>query len=643
MLHIPTFSIKAISMAVLLAGFGSIKAYAQPFTDVTQLSGLIHTHSNDAQQQREAILIAGGGTIGDYDHDGDPDIYLIGGGNNTNTLFRNNGDGTFSDITAGSGTGINDVLGSGPLFTDVDADGDLDILIFSVQRWDQPVGADPDLLENRPRLLINDGTGVFSETPSATGFDSGMPSFGGTMADLDRDGDLDLFMTHWTSDDDGFQFFWENDGNGQFTDVTNAYLGSQVSTLERFSFTANITDINNDGWPDVLLASDFGTSRLFISDGMNAGQLTFTVSKPPVISDENGMGAAVGDYDNDGDMDWFVSSIWDPDFEAEGNWGISGNRLYRNNGNGEFEDVTAVSGVRRGFWGWGSCFADFNNDGHLDIYHENGFPIGQADEFHEDPARLFMSNGDGSFSQRAEISGLDYTGQGRGISCFDYDLDGDLDILVIPNGSDVRLYRNDQLSTRYLKVLLTDTAPNPYAIGAKIVINSNVFQQTREVTAGSNFVSNNDWQQHFGLQGQANPQSITVTWPDGSIKQVPGPINSNQTLNIGRYCHTRYQVNVIDTQPVSLTLYANLPNGAPIANAMVSVQVLSGPNVGQNQSVMTNSMGVAVFSLNNAGPGQDRLQYQFSADGETRHCMALVNWDPEQTLLRNGFEQTAQQ
>lgn len=638
MLHISTFCIKTASMLVLLATFGSVHINAQPFTDVTQSSGLIHTHSNDAQQQREAILIAGGGTIGDYDNDGDPDVYLIGGGNNTNTLFSNNGDGTFSDITAGTGTGINDVLGSGPLFTDVDADGDLDILIFSVQRWDQPDGADPDLLENRPRLLINNGTGVFNETPSATGFNSGMPSFGGTMGDLDRDGDLDLFMTHWTSDDDGFQFFWENDGNGQFTDVTNAYLGSQVATLERFSFTANITDINNDGWPDVLLASDFGTSRLFISDGVNDGQLTFTVSKPPVISDENGMGAAVGDYDNDGDMDWFVSSIWDPDFEAEGNWGISGNRLYRNNGNGEFEDVTAVSGVRRGFWGWGSCFADFNNDGYLDIYHENGFPIGQADEFHEDPARLFMSDGDGSFSQRAEASGLDHTGQGRGISCFDYDLDGDLDILVIPNGSDIRLYRNEQLSTRYLKIFLTDTAPNPYAVGAKVVISNSLFQQTREVTAGSNFVSNNDLQQHFGLQGLGNPQSIMVTWPDGSIKQVPDPINSNQTLIIGRYCHTRYQTNVIDTQPVVLTLYANLPDGTPVVDAMVSMQVLSGPNVGQNQSAMTNITGLAEFSLSNMGSGQDRLQYQFSVDGEARHCMALVNWDPEQTLLRNGFE-----
>lgn len=627
----------ALVLMLLVASHSTLQA--QPFTDVTQSSGLIHTHSNDAQQQREAILIAGGGTIGDYDRDGDPDIYLIGGGNNTNALFRNNGDGTFSNISAGSGTDMNDVLGSGPLFVDADADGDLDILIFSVQSWDQPVGADPDLLENRPRLLINDGSGVFSEDPNSTGFNSGMPSFGGAMGDLDRDGDLDLFMTHWTSDEDGFQFFWENDGSGHFTDVTNTYLGSQVATLDRFSFTANITDINNDGWPDVLLASDFGTSRLFISEGIDAGQLTFTVTQPAVISDENGMGAAVGDYDNDGDMDWFVSSIWDPDFEAEGNWGISGNRLYRNNGNGEFDDVTDISGVRRGYWGWGSCFADFNNDSHLDIYHENGFPLGQADEFHEDPARLFMSNGNGSFTQSAEANGLDHTGQGRGVSCFDYDLDGDLDILVMPNGSDIRLYRNDlPNNTRYLKVLLTDTAPNPHAVGAKITVSNNTAQQTREVTAGSNFVSNNDLQQHFGLQGLGNPQGITVTWPDGSIKQVPGPVNSNQTLAISRYCHTRYQTNAIDTQPVALTLYVNLPDGTPIADTMVSLQILSGPHSGQNQMVMTDSNGQGSFALNNAGPGQDSLQYQFSAAGETRQCVALVNWAPEEILLYSGFE-----
>ncbi len=623
----------------MLAGIGCCNAFGQPFTDVTAESGLIHTHSNASQQGREAILIAGGGTVGDFDHDGDPDVYLVGGGENTNVLFRNNGDGSFADITAGSGTGLNDILGSGPLFVDVDGDRDLDLLVFSVHQWDQPIGSDPDLLENRARLLINNGSGVYTESPDTSGFDSGMPNFGGTMGDLDLDGDLDLFMVHWNSSSDGFQLFWENDGAGHFTDVTNDYLGTQINTLDRFSFTANITDINEDGWPDVLLASDFGTSRMFMSDGINAGQLTFTVEKPPVLTDENGMGAAVGDYDNDGDLDWFVSSIWDPDFEAEGNWGISGNRLYRNTGNGVFEDVTTEAGVRRGYWGWGSCFADFNNDTYLDIYHENGFSIGQAEEFFEDPSRLFMSNGDGSFTESAVSNGLTYTGQGRGISCFDYDLDGDLDILVMPNGSEVHLYRNDLPKTfNYLKVLLTDGAPNPHAIGASIELVNATVQQYREVTAGSNYVSNNETQQHFGLHGAGFPQQVNIIWPDGESKLVPGPIAINQTLSIGRYCHTTYITSIITDQPANLMLQANMPDGTPINATEIELQILSGPHTGQNQTATTDTQGQAMFVLNNSGSGQDQLRYQFEAAGDTRECLALLNWEPQETLLTNGFE-----
>lgn len=614
-------------------------AVAQPFTDVTAVSGLIHTHSNDATQIREAMRIAGGGAVADYDQDGDPDVYLVGGGGLRNALFRNNGNGTFTDVSAGSGTDIDNVLGSGPLFADVDGDKDFDLITFSIQRFDQPMDADPDLLENRPRLLINDGTGIFTDSPELSGFDSGMPSFGGAMADLDLDGDLDMFMSHWTQNSDGFQFFWENDGTGHFTDVTDAYLGSQVASLDRFSFTANVTDINNDSWPDVLLSSDFGTSRIFISNGISDGQLTFTVSKPPVISDENGMGAALGDYDNDGDMDWFISSIWDPDFEAEGNWGITGNRLYRNMGNGEFEDVTTASGVRRGFWGWGSCFADFNNDGNLDIYHENGFSISQAEEFFEDPSRLFMSDGDGTFTEASAANGLDHTGQGRGVSCFDYDSDGDLDILVIPNDAAVRLYRNDApLTKRYLNVVLFDSGPNPFAVGAKIQLQTIEGQQLRQVLLGSNFVSNNPLEQHFGFGEQSMPQSITVQWPDESSKLIVGPISTNQTLSVSRYCHTSYQLQIMSDEDANITLNVNQPDGMPISAIDVELSVESGPHVGVTQTQQTDSNGVVQFVLNNLGVGQDHIGFQFMADEAQQSCRAIINWDPEQILLRSGFE-----
>src|SRR5690606_9277092 len=110
------------------------------------------------------------------------------------------------------------------------------------------------------------------------------------------------------------------------------------------------------------------------------------------INDENGMGAAVGDFDGDGDLDWFVSSIFDPT-DVEGNWGASGNRLYRNDGSGNFEDVSAAANIRDGGWGWGSCFADFDLDGDLDLFHTNGYPELEAAEFHDDHSRLFVNNG----------------------------------------------------------------------------------------------------------------------------------------------------------------------------------------------------------------------------------------------------------
>ncbi|MFC3194574.1 FG-GAP repeat domain-containing protein, partial [Marinicella sediminis] len=362
--------IKASLFALLT--LWSAQLLSQSFTEVTTESQLIFSHVNNPPQLRESTFVASGGATGDYDFDGFPDFYLIGGSQNHNGLFRNNGDGTFSNVAQQAGVDLFDILGSGPVFADVDGDTDLDLVVFSLQSWAQPVGSDPDLLENRPRLFINQGDGSFTENAQSSGFTSGMPSYAGSFGDLDLDGDLDLFMTHWNSDDTfSKQLFWENDGTGQFTDVTVDYLGTtQNINLDKFTFTPHITDINEDGFPDVLVASDFGRTRIFYHQGFPAGEPSFLASQPPFITDENGMGSAVADYDNDGDLDWFVTSIWDPDGIPEGNWGITGNRLYENTGSGNFIDVTDAAGVRQGYWGWGACLADFNNDGHLDIYHE---------------------------------------------------------------------------------------------------------------------------------------------------------------------------------------------------------------------------------------------------------------------------------
>ncbi len=256
------------------------------------------------------------------------------------------------------------------------------------------------------------------------------------------------------------------------------------------------------------------------------------ITNPAVITDENGMGAALADYDEDGDIDFFVTSIWDPDGVPNGNWGTTGNRLYRNRGDGTFEDATDAAGVRQGYWGWGACFADFDNDGDLDLFHTNGFPANAATEFHLDPARLFLSRGDGTFAESSATYGPLQPGQGRGVICFDADRDGDLDLLV-PQNSDRHLFfrnegpPNDAASGRaWLDVRLQQEGANTQGVGALVSLWAAGRKQTRLILPGSNFLSQNPAEAHFGLGNAGQVDRVEVRWPDGEISLfedlVPG-------------------------------------------------------------------------------------------------------------------------
>lgn len=248
------------------------------------------------------------------------------------------------------------------------------------------------------------------------------------------------------------------------------------------------------------------------------------------------MGAAVGDYDNDGDLDWFISSIYDPNMVAEGNWGVSGNRLYRNKGDGTFEDVTLPAGVEHGFWGWGSCMCDFDNDGNLDIAHVNGFgfapELAITAEYFEDPTRLFMSNGDGTFTEKSLQLGLDDTGQGRGIVCFDYDRDGDIDLFIANNNQPPKLFRNDGgNNNNFLSVKLNGLPPNTEGVGSRVTITTGNKLQMRELSAGSNFVSQNPTIAHFGIGNVGVITQVQVNWLDGEVTVLEN-VTPNQFLTI---------------------------------------------------------------------------------------------------------------
>lgn len=473
--------------------------------------------------------MGGGLSATDFDRDGDIDLYFVGGDGEPNALYRNDGGNVFANVTAAAGLDVTH-LGSGPAFADIDSDGDLDLFVGSVE-------------SNSNYLFRNDG-GTFTDVTLNSGIAvSADNSISASFSDYDLDGDLDLFLAHWGNDQQAdTETVWDNNGDGTFTSASiPTGIAGQIITLTGssryidFTFAPMMSDIDRDGDPDLLFASDFETSKVFL----NNGDATFTdITDRNVIIDRNGMGSAAGDYDNDGDMDWFVTSIFEP---SQPNNPNPGNRLYRNDGNGVFADVTDAAGVADGGWGWGVCMEDFDNDGDVDIFHVNGWwqndPRAEVNsyEFASDMVRYFESQGDGTFVETAEAAGLDDTGQGRGVACFDSDRDGDLDLVITNNLDDdsVVFYRNELAgNNRYLTVKLSGAGMNTDAIGAMIEITDGTRTQIREIRASNHFVSQNPAEAHFGL-GSATTIDMTIFWPDGGQTVLNG-VAANQYLTVSQ-------------------------------------------------------------------------------------------------------------
>ena len=489
---------------LLLPLQAAVPAAAWQFVEVAAEAGLDYEHGFGNDPVFEPQVVSGGIAAGDIDGDGWIDLYAVRGSIGPNLLFRNRRDGTFEEIGAAAGLDLENGRSTAPAFADLDGDGRDDLFLGGI------AGASPRLFRN---LGTVGSIPRFQEITAASGIVSSRDTFSSAFGDYDRDGDLDLFLAHWSATGSFSNHLWRNRGGGTFEPVDFAAGLAPFFLDSDWSFTPNFADLDDDGWPDLLIAGDFGTSRVF----RNLGDGTFENLTDPVISDENGMGAAVGDYDGDGDFDWFVSSVWDPDGTAEGNWGVSGNRLYQNRGDGTFEDATEPAGVREGFWGWGSCFGDFDNDGDLDLFHTNGFPLTGAEAFHQDPSRLFVQQEPGAvpvFEERSADLGIDDTGQGRGVVCFDYDRDGDLDLLIAQSEGPPRLYRNELEPTGYLTVRVEDSEGR-VAIGTRLELITANGVQVREIRGGSNYVSQNPPEAHFGLGKSPAVSELHIRWPDG--------------------------------------------------------------------------------------------------------------------------------
>ena len=517
------------------------------FVDATSSTGIFFTAGllSDPLPEDVRRVAPSGVAAGDYDNDGDIDLFIVRGNIGPNLLYRNDGNMVFEDVAqqaglANTASATENFSHGGPMFADLDGDGDLDLFVGGI-------AGDPSL------IFSNNGDGTFTDVTAGSGIDllRSSHNISAAFGDYDLDGDLDLFVAHWgtlrnfTTPGDT-EHLWRNDSDAsgiRFQSVSeSAGISPSIMTLADplaqqnqpydFTFAPSLVRINDDLYPDILVVADFNWSQYFVNnqDG------TFTnATDIDVLIDGNGMGSAVGDYDNDGDLDWFVSSI-ECHKDADCNTGTLsriGNRLYRNE-NGVFEDVTDAAGVASGGWGWGACFIDIDNDGDLDIYHTNGWPRDDAlNKFSVDTSRMFVADGAGRFTNRAAELGLDDTNEGRGVVCADFDADGDVDILQL-HRSDTNaatLWRNDNDSNNYLSVILTGSAPNTGAAGARISMTYAGGTQMREVSISSNFVSQNPAVQHFGLGSAAVVDQLAVEWPDGQTT-ILNNVQAGQSIEI---------------------------------------------------------------------------------------------------------------
>lgn len=402
-----------------------------------------------------------GVAVGDYNNDGYDDLFVTNAG--VNTLFHNNGNGTFTDVTQQLGLDDMSKASYAASFGDIDGDGDLDIY---VGHWtDDLAGGNPGNRAND--LYINNGINGFSNVAADVGVNSIGATFTIPMTDFDHDKDLDLFVVN-----------------------------------DRFSL-----------WLDGGVTAEPAKGELFRNDGLDAnGNLVFTpyAVEAGVNQQITGMGIAISDYDNDGDLDYYRSQ-----FEQ----GL----LSTNNGSGIFT-TRYITDASTGAVGWGTVFIDVDNDGYVDLYRGNSNSAGGDVDSTAYQANNFYRNVDGVFNlDTAAQVGLESLNAGLGVATADYDNDGDEDIVVHGVDGVVNLYRNDSTTGHSaLQISLKGTGSNKRGIGSKIYVVSgkgkNVISTVREVNAGSSHGSNNSFVTHFGLGNIGYASRVTIEWPSGCVQ-----------------------------------------------------------------------------------------------------------------------------
>ena len=513
------------------------------FTDVAAQAGLSHPVIYGGVDTKTYIVevVGCGVAFLDYDNDGWLDLFVLSGtrldaapAGTTNRLYKNNRDGTFTDVTAKAGltrTG----WASAVTVADYDNDGFDDLFITC---YGQNV------------LYRNNGDGTFTDVTEKAGLRHGGVRYGAgcTWVDYDRDGRLDLFVAYYlnTTIDKlpkpgesadcrwkgvpvncgprglptGYVQLYRNNGDGTFTDVSRQ--SGVAAAAGAYPMTAVAADYDNDGWPDIYVSCDSTPSWLF----RNQHDGTFRqegLERGVALSEDGleqaGMGVAVGDYDLDGNLDIFKTHFTEDT-----------NVLYRNDDKGFFTDVTirAGIGVETRYVGWGTGMVDLDNDGFPDLFAVTGSVYPEIERTlpsypYRTPRLVFRNLGDGRFEELIDEAGPGVSAlhSSRGCAFGDFDNDGDVDVLVMNMNEPPSLLRNDVSGGgHWLKVLLVGVKSNRSAIGARVVARYAGRSQAQEVTAQSSFYSANDRRLHFGL-GPATSADLMIRWPNGTTEKVP--------------------------------------------------------------------------------------------------------------------------
>jgi tetratricopeptide (TPR) repeat protein len=544
------------------------------FVDVTEEVGITHVHRQPTLDPKVANIASWLSSVGaaaataDFDGDGWLDLYVTDSERGRpNHLYRNNGDGTFTNVAAKAGLAdLNGPQGASMdcVWGDYNNDGRPDLYLV---RW------------GNDSLFRNNGDGTFAEVTGELfrkrDGSPGMEWANGNAAvwlDYNLDGRLDVYVGNYFKNHDlwdletteimhddfeqsrngGRNALFRQNADGTFTDVAPE-LG-----LDDPGWTLSVGsgDVNNDGWPDIYVADDFGPDQLFI----NLGGGTFENATEYAVGfdTKKGMNAEFGDFNNDGWLDIYVTNITTDEYLKEGNM------LWYNNGPGPdgrvtFTDMSVEAGAFNGGWGWGAKFFDYDNDGDLDIVSLNGFisagagnywydlatwtvegvaptdatawpPIGDRSFSGHEKTRLWRNDTLYTFTERAVELGIDDARDGRGAVVFDYDNDGDLDLFVANQNDKPNFYRNDGAArdtgkgvNHWLGVKLVTRSGLPVnrdGIGARVSIVTAGGRQIRERDGGNGYSGQSDPRLFFGLRGESKVDLLEVRWPDGGLQYV---------------------------------------------------------------------------------------------------------------------------